>query len=158
MSKFNKAIEDVQKFKNMFGGILDLADALKEIPGIENYIAELEQGKNILLKGNTELASENAQLLSMVDEAKAKLAAVQKQAAVDGDAILQDKVNQGDTYIKAALLTIDQDKADAQNELKSSKLEVQKNKKAALILAEELKTQSARLVEIKKEIERIKSL
>lgn len=158
MSKFIKAVEDVQKFQNMFGGILELAEALKEIPSIEGHIEELKSKREGLIRSIEQsqemLAFESDKYLKVRDQNEQQL----KDAKAEHDKIVGEAVEQAVNIQNAALekaKALDDDMKLAHEEFLKNKEE---NEKILTSLKLEVESEYSRLQSIQKEIERIKSL
>jgi chromosome segregation ATPase len=151
MSKFNKAIEDVQKFQTMFGGILELAEVLKEIPGVENHIAELKNQKDALVidieninTHATELEKKNSldvlNNIKMIADAEKKAKSIVDEATKNGDNLMnlaKQAFEKSENKIKADKEEFNSKYRDAEKALESLKSEIEsEQKRLDLIKAE----------------------
>jgi chromosome segregation ATPase len=158
MSKLNKAIEDVQKFQTMFGGILDLAEALKEIPSVENHIAELKNQKDALIIDVENINAHAAELEKKNSDLILENAKIEQEAKEKAEAIHNEGILKGDSYVKAALLEIEADKAKMQEQKDEFNLQWSDAQSKLSTIRELIISESERLDKIKSEIAKIKEL
>lgn len=86
MSKFDKAAKDLRRFAEQFNGIMALAEALENIPSIDQAATESQARLDILRQQEREIADRNAQAAQNVVKIAADAEAYADKVRAEADA------------------------------------------------------------------------